>query len=68
MDTTWRTIVWQQFGAAIDMLDNAVRACPDQLWSGRLWSDGSGRPEFSEFWYIVFHTLFWLDLYHTGAV
>ena len=32
MNITWRTIIWQQFGAAIDMLDNALRACPDPLW------------------------------------
>jgi len=25
MDTTWKTIIWQQFGAAIDMLENALR-------------------------------------------
>lgn len=48
-------MVWQQFGAAIDMLENAVRACPDELWSDR-----SQRPEF---WYLVYHTLFFLDLY-----
>jgi len=66
MDTTWRSIIWQQFGAAIDMLDNALRACPDELWRARLWS--SQPPEFSEFWYIAYHTLFWLDLYLSGSV
>ncbi len=55
MDTTWKTIIWQQFGAAIDMLENAMVACPDNLWGDR-----SQRPEF---WYVVFHTLFFLDLY-----
>ena len=55
MDNTWRTIIWQQFGAAIDMLENAVLSCPDDLWNDR-----SQRPEF---WYVVFHTLFFLDLY-----
>jgi len=68
VDTTWREIIWQQFGAAIDMLENALRACPDKLWSARLWSDRSQRPEFSEFWYVVYHTLFWLDLYLSGSV
>jgi hypothetical protein len=29
MDSFWKTIIWQQFGAAIDMLDNALRACPE---------------------------------------
>ncbi len=60
MGTTWKTIVWQQFGGAIDMLENALRACPE-----RLWSDRSRRPEF---WYVVYHTLFWLDLYLSDAV
>ena len=67
MDTTWRTSLWQQFGAAIDMLDNAVAACPDELWRVRLWDDAE-LPESAEFWYIVYHTLFWLDLYLSGAV
>jgi hypothetical protein len=67
MDTTWRTVLWQQFGAAIDMLENAVRACPDELWRVRLWGDHSER-ESSEFWYVVYHTLFWLDLYLSGSV
>ena len=67
MDANWRTSLWQQFGAAIDMLDNAVAACPDELWRVRLWDDAE-LPESAEFWYIVYHTLFWLDLYLSGAV
>ena len=67
MDTNWRTSLWQQFGAAIDMLGNAVAACPDELWRVRLWDDAE-LPESAEFWYIVYHTLFWLDLYLSGAV
>ena len=68
MDTTWRTIIWQQFGAAIDMLDNALRACPDPLWRDRLWNNPSEQPESSQFWYIAYHTLFWLDFYLSGSV
>ncbi|HEY4720627.1 MAG TPA: DinB family protein, partial [Anaerolineae bacterium] len=60
MDPIWRTIIWQQFGAAIDMLENAMHACPDDLWSDR--------SQRLEFWYVVYHTLFWLDLYLSGAV
>ena len=63
------TTLWRQFGAAIDMLDNAVAACPAPLWRGRLWSippDGPLAPEFAEFWYLSYHTLFWLDLYLSG--
>ena len=55
MEETWKTAVWQQFGAAIDMLQNAMNACPDELWNDR-----SQQPEF---WYLVYHTLFWLDFY-----
>lgn len=55
MDTHVKTIIWRQFGASIDMLENAMRACPEALWGDR-----SHRPEF---WYVAFHTLFFLDLY-----
>ena len=59
MDTTWKRIIWQQFGAAIDMLENAMHACPDTLWGDR-----SQHPEF---WYVAFHTLFFLDLYSSES-
>jgi hypothetical protein len=45
-------ILWRQFGAAIDMLENALVACPDEFWNSQ-----------SKFWYIGYHTLFWLDYY-----
>jgi hypothetical protein len=60
MDTFWSTIIWQQFGAAIDMLDNAIVACPEELWGDRA--------QDQEYWYVTYHTLFWLDLYLSGAV
>lgn len=60
MDATWKSMIWRQFGAAIEMLENALLACPDELWSDR-----SRRPEF---WYVVYHTLFYLDLYSFGSV
>lgn len=59
-DPAWRTATWRQFGAAIDMLGNAIRDCPEGLWADR-----SRRPEP---WYLAYHTLFWLDLYLGGAV
>ena len=37
------------------MLENAVVACPDELWCDR-----TQQPEF---WYVAYHTLFFLDLY-----
>ena len=39
METTFRTALWRQFGAAIDMLENALVSCPASLWRERLWSD-----------------------------
>ena len=66
MDPLWRTALWQQFGATIDMLENALLACPSTHWNGRLWSDHSD-PEYPAFWSITYHTLFWLDLYLTGS-
>jgi hypothetical protein len=59
MHSIERQRLWGQFGAAIDMLENAVRACPDDVWR-----DG---PMPHSFWYLVYHTLFWLDFYLTGT-
>lgn len=68
MNSTWKTSLWQQFGAAIDDLDSALRACPDALWRARLWHEPEVESFFlPEFWYVVYHALFWLDLYLTGA-
>jgi hypothetical protein len=50
------------------MLGNALRACPDDLWTAHMWNDPAMKPEFSDFWYVAFHTLFWLDLYLFGGV
>lgn len=63
-------MLWRQFGAAIDMLGDALRDCPDDLWEKRLWEDQPDQwvaPGFSKFWYLGYHALFWLDLYLTGA-
>jgi len=65
---TWKTILWRQFGAAIDMLENGVAACPEELWGEPMLSERSERPDLSQFWYVTYHTLFWLDLYLDGAV
>jgi hypothetical protein len=57
MTPTWKLPLESQFVAAVDMLENAIRACPD-----RVWNDGA-TPVQRRFWYLVFHTLFWLDFY-----
>jgi len=58
MDPALKEIVWGQFGAAIDTLENAIEACPEPLWGDR-----TRQPEY---WYTAYHTLFWLDLYLGG--
>lgn len=68
MDANWKNSLWQQFGAAIDMLDNTLRTCPDELWHAQLWLIPDEPPAFTEYWYLAYHTLFWLDLYLSGAV
>ncbi len=59
MDATSRAVLWGQFGAAIDMLENAIRSCPEELWGDR-----ARQPEF---WYFAYHTLFFLDFYLDDA-
>lgn len=54
----WRPAVWGQFGAAIDSLERAIDACPDELWGDR--------SRYPEYWYLVYHTLFFLD-YNTSV-
>jgi hypothetical protein len=67
MDTSLRTIIWQQFGAAINMLENALHACPDEGWRDSVWDDPTDAREYTEYWFIVYHTLFWTDLYLSGS-
>ena len=59
MEEVWRGAVWRQFGAALEMLENAVRACPEELWGDR-----GRRPEFR---HVAYHALFYLDLYLSGS-
>jgi hypothetical protein len=70
METTVRTALWRQFGAAIAMLEHALLACPEALSPQRLWSGpppAEFPPQFAEFWYVTFHALVWLDLYLSGV-
>jgi len=55
MDERWKQMIWNQLGACIDSLERAMHACPDSLWGDR-----SRKPEF---WYVAYHTLFFLDFY-----
>jgi len=63
MERDFKDVLWLQLGAAIDMLENAMESCPEEVWS-----DPSRRPEWPRhdvvgFWYLVYHTLFFLDFY-----
>jgi uncharacterized damage-inducible protein DinB len=60
MDKGRNEMIWSQFGASIDMLENAIEACPEDVWG-----DKAG---FQEVWYLAYHTLFWLDLYLHGPI
>ena len=66
MNVDWRTSTWKQFGAAIDMLGDAIRLCPDPLWTVVLWKDPDDE-RYGQFWFIAYHTLRWLDLFLTGT-
>lgn len=44
-------MLWKQFGASIDMLESSILVCPESFWDKK------------EFWYSVYHTIFWLDYY-----
>jgi hypothetical protein len=63
--------LWRQFGAAIDMLEDAIRLCPDELWAEPIWTvvTDEGRPQQTgEFWSVAYHALFYLDVYLSGGV
>jgi uncharacterized damage-inducible protein DinB len=47
-----KTAILRQFGASIDMLENAILACPDDLWDTE-----------RSFSHLAYHTLFFLDYY-----
>lgn len=54
MDRSFNETLWKQFGASIDMLENAINTCPGNLWN----TD-------EQFWYSSYHCLFFLDYYLT---
>jgi hypothetical protein len=46
--------LWKQFGASIDMFENAMLMCPASQWDTE-----------KKIWYNAFHCLFYLDYYLT---
>jgi len=49
-----KDILWNQFGASIDMLINAISTCPDEYYLSN-----------KRFYYIAFHSAIFLDYYLT---
>lgn len=54
MNQMIKETLWRQFGASIEMLENAIQLCPAEYWDTK-----------NKFWYISYHCLFWLDYYLT---
>lgn len=54
MDSSFREILWHQFGASIDMLINVIANCPDSYFLTN-----------RRFFYISFHSAIFLDYYLT---
>ncbi len=50
MNNTLKIELWKQFGAALDMLENALVKCPESLWD-----------DDNKFWYNAYHCLFFTD-------
>jgi hypothetical protein len=59
MENEIKNYILGQFGAATDMLENAIGLCPMNVWNQK--------NDFSDFWYIAYHTIFWLDFYLTES-
>jgi len=50
-----RQVLRSQFSAALDMLEHAVRGCPDGMWDDPA--------DTNRFWHVAYHVLFYTDLY-----
>ncbi len=46
--------LWNQFGASIDMLEEAIKLCPEEVYAKN-----------KRYYYIAFHSLIFLDYYLT---
>jgi hypothetical protein len=65
MTVDWKMSTWRQFGAAIDMLSDAIHLCPDHLWTVLVYKDPDDE-RYGQFWFVAYHTLYWLDRNLTG--
>lgn len=57
MTETFKKCLWANFGAAIDMLINAIELCPDELWNKE-----------RKFFFLAYHTTIFLDFYLSWPV
>lgn len=57
MSQYWSEVIGRQTAAAIEMLRNAIQACPEELWDDRT--------EGSPVWHLAYHALFFCDMYLT---
>lgn len=54
-ENLWPTLIGRQVAAALQMCEQAIEACPDELWDDR----SRGTP----FWHLTYHALYYTDLY-----
>lgn len=54
MISTIKTSLWKQFGASIDMLENAILTCPKDQWNNS-----------KRMFYMAYHCIVFLDYYMT---
>ena len=54
---TFKQGLWSNFGAAMDMLKNAIVLCPDELWNRE-----------KKFFYMTYHVTIFLDYYLSNPV
>jgi hypothetical protein len=75
--TVWIDALVVKYGDAIDSMERALKACPDELWSASMWTVrgvtalpagmGADLPAenrvqlFSAVWNIAYHAIFFLD-------
>lgn len=54
MNNSINEAIWKQFGAGLEMLENAILKCPVEHWNTE-----------TKFWYNAYHCIFWTDYYLT---
>jgi hypothetical protein len=55
MKDSLQEILWREFGGALKTFEDAIVACPQEVWGNELKED--------QFWFLAYHTLIWTDFY-----